>query len=46
MLVINHLERDGRKYKVGNIKVIRVGPEFIEVTKKNREILKYRLDKR
>ena len=42
MLVHNMLEKVGQKYKVGNIKLIRVKPLIIEVFKSNGEIIKYR----
>ena len=42
MQVHNMLEKIGQKYKVGNIKLIRVKPLVIEVYKSNGDILKYR----
>jgi len=50
MLVINRLERKGHGYKVGNIKMIRVGSDLVEVHKRGDgrgkgEVLKYRLVK-
>jgi len=42
MLVHNMLEKVGTKYKVGNIKLIKVKELVVEVYKRNGEIIKYR----
>jgi len=42
MQVHNMLEPIGRKYKVGNIKLIKVKPLVVEVYKRNGEIIKYK----
>ena len=40
--VHNMLEKVGQSYKAGNIRVIKIKPEMIEVYKRGGELLKYK----
>ena len=42
MQVHNMLEKQGRGYKAGNIKLIKVKPLIIEVYKRDGEVIRYR----
>jgi len=42
MQVHNMLERKGYSYKAGNIKLIKIKPEFVEIRKRDGEVLMYK----
>lgn len=42
MQVHNMLEREGHGYKSGNIRLVKIKPDFIEVFKKGGEVIKYK----